>query len=29
MIWDKMVTDGVANAFDPGHDIYNYDYVGN
>ena len=27
MIWDKMVADGVANAFDPGHDIMNYDYV--
>ncbi|NNF39412.1 MAG: hypothetical protein HKN71_12145 [Gemmatimonadetes bacterium] len=27
MIWDKMVADGVANAFDPGHDIMNYDYA--
>lgn len=27
MIWDKMVEDGVANAFDPSHDIYNYDYA--
>jgi len=27
MIWDTMVEDGVSNAFDPDHDIYNYDYV--
>ncbi len=27
MIWDRMVGDGVANAFDPGHDVMNYDYT--
>jgi rhodanese-related sulfurtransferase len=27
MIYDKMVADGVANAFDPGHDIMNYQYM--
>jgi rhodanese-related sulfurtransferase len=26
MIYDRMVADGVANAFDPGHDIMNYAY---
>lgn len=26
MIWDRMVSQGVANAFDPGHDIMNYGY---
>lgn len=26
MIWDRMVAQGVANAFDPAHDVMNYGY---